>query len=119
TKVAVWGTLVLTNHCLHPDLAGVNDRHRAEIYGQSFPRKRRAEQLMASERGAVTLEQLRRLLTNHEGAPISICRHPNADPVIGWQRSAVSVILEPAVGRMHLSRGNPCESPYERYELRA
>ena len=67
----------------------------------------------------VTLDQIKQLLSDHHGYPTSICRHPNPDPAIGWQRSVVSVVLEPAVGRMHLSRGNPCESPYEVYLLRA
>jgi isopenicillin-N N-acyltransferase-like protein len=113
------GTLVHTNHCLHPDLTAINDRHATEIYGQSFPRKSRAEQLLASGEYPVTLDLVKLLLSDHDGYPTSICRHPNDDPAIGWQRSVVSVILEPALGRMHLARGNPCENPYELYELRA
>jgi isopenicillin-N N-acyltransferase like protein len=113
------GTLVHTNHCLHPDLTAINDRHATEIYGQSFLRKTRAEQILASDHSPVTLAQVKQLLADHDGYPTSICRHPNDDPAIGWQRSVVSVILEPALGRMHLSRGNPCENPYEVYELRA
>jgi isopenicillin-N N-acyltransferase-like protein len=113
------GTLVHTNHCLHPDLVSVNDRHAAEIYGQSFPRKNRADQLLERDCRPVTLDQIKQLLSDHEGYPTSICRHSNDDPVIGWQRSVVSVILEPAAGKMHLSRGNPCEKPYEIYELHA
>jgi isopenicillin-N N-acyltransferase-like protein len=112
------GTLIHTNHCVHPDLVSVNDRYGAVIYGQSFPRKVRAEQILGCESGPVTLDEIKRLLSDHEGYPTSICRHPNDDPAIGWQRSVVSVILEPAAGRMHLSRGNPCENPYEVYELR-
>jgi isopenicillin-N N-acyltransferase-like protein len=111
------GTLVHTNHCVHPELLPVNDRYRAGVYGQSFPRKARGEQILGSEDTPVTLEQIQRLLSDHEGYPTSICRHPNDDPALGWQRSVVSVILEPAVGRMRLSRGNPCENPYEIYEL--
>jgi isopenicillin-N N-acyltransferase-like protein len=113
------GTLVHTNHCVHPDLVSVNDRYGAAIYGQSFPRKARAEWLLGSESRPVSLAQIKTLLSDHQGCPTSICRHPNADPAIGWQRSVVSVILEPAAGRMHLSRGNPCENPYELYQLRA
>ena len=113
------GTLVHTNHCVHPDLVSINDRYSGEIYGQSFPRKVRAEQILGGESRPVELERIQRLLSDHEGYPTSICRHPNDDPATGWQRSVVSVILEPAVGRMHLSRGNPCENPYEIYELRS
>lgn len=113
------GTLAHTNHCVHPELCSVNDRYRTRIYGQSFPRKARAEQLLACDDRPITLEQIQRLLSDHDGLPTSICRHPNDDPALGWQRTVVSVILEPAAGRMRLSRGNPCENPYELYELRA
>jgi isopenicillin-N N-acyltransferase like protein len=113
------GTLVHTNHCAHPDLVCINDQYREGIYGQSFPRKARAEAILGRESRPITLQQIQRLLSDHEGHPTSICRHPNDDAAIGWQRSVVSVILEPAAGRMHLSRGNPCENPYELYELRA
>ena len=113
------GTLVHTNHCVHPELIPINDRYSARIYGQSFLRKARGESILSSADHPVTLEQIQRLLSDHEGYPTSICRHPNDDPALGWQRSVVSVILEPAVGRMHLSRGNPCENPYEIYEMPA
>jgi isopenicillin-N N-acyltransferase-like protein len=111
------GILVHTNHCLHSDLAAVNSEYAAEIYGQSFPRKARAEQILESEGRPVTRDHVKQLLSDHEGYPTSICRHPNSDPVTGWQRSVVSVVLEPAVGRMHLTRGNPCENPDELYQL--
>jgi isopenicillin-N N-acyltransferase-like protein len=112
------GTLIHTNHCAHPDLVCVNDQYSEGIYGQSFPRKARAEAILGRASRPITLEEIQRLLSDHEGYPTSICRHPNDDAAIGWQRSVVSVILEPAAGRLHLSRGNPCENPYELYELR-
>jgi isopenicillin-N N-acyltransferase-like protein len=111
------GRLVHTNHCVHPDLLEINDEHRNDIYGQSFERRDRASALLDREEGAVGVETLRRVLSDHDGYPTSICRHPNPDPATGWQRSVVSMIVEPAEGRMYLSRGNPCERPYETYEL--
>jgi isopenicillin-N N-acyltransferase-like protein len=111
------GRLVHTNHCVHPDLLGVNDEYRGGIYGQSFERRDRATALLDEAPGAVTVETIGGILSDHDGYPTSICRHPNPDPSTGWQRSVVSMIVEPAQGRMYLSRGNPCESPYETYEL--
>jgi hypothetical protein len=29
----------------------------------------------------------------------------------------MSVVIEPREGRMQVSRGNPCERPYETYQL--
>ncbi len=109
--------LAHTNHCVNADL----DRHNAEyphrIFGQSFERKRRAEALMTNNAMPASVSSLAGILSDHQGFPTAICRHPNADPSTGWQRSVVSIILEPAAGRMHVSRGNPCESPYETYVM--
>jgi isopenicillin-N N-acyltransferase-like protein len=111
------GRLVHTNHCVHPDFLAINESHRNGIYGQSFERRGRAGQLLDQEQGKVTVDTVKKILSDHEGHPTSICRHPNDDPATGWQRSVVSMIVEPGPGRMHLSRGNPCENTYELYEL--
>lgn len=113
------GRLVHTNHCVHPDLLRVNEEHRKGIYGQSFERRDRASVLLDSEPGKADVGTLKRILSDHDGYPTSICRHPNSDSATGWQRSVVSMIVEPQAGRMHLSRGNPCENLYELYELRS
>ena len=67
--------------------------------------------------GKVSVEDAKMILSDHEGFPTSICRHPNDDAATGWQRSVVSLVLEPGEGRMHVSNGNPCENEYETYEL--
>ncbi len=56
-------------------------------------------------------------LQDHEGYPRSICRHANEDPQTGEWQTVFSVIIEPDQQRMHVSRGTPCEHPYETYEL--
>ena len=57
------------------------------------------------------------ILSDQQGFPTSINRYPNDDPSTGWQRSVISMIVEPDAGRMHVSRGNPGDTPYELYEL--
>ena len=111
------GMLVHTNHCVHPDLATNNDRYAGRIYGQSFNRIDRGRDLLAQQagNGRVTVDDLKTILSDHEGYPTSICRHPNDHPVSGWQRSVVSIILEPRERKMQVSNGNPCENPYETY----
>ena len=109
------GTLVHTNHCVHADLVPINDDFPELI--ESGPRLRRSEALLAKMDSPVSLDDLKRLLSDHDGFPRSICRHPNDDPETGFWRSVVSMILEPSEGRMHLSRGNPCERPFEVYAL--
>ena len=63
------------------------------------------------------LEAVKMALQDHEGHPRSICRHPNGDPQTGYWQTVFSVIIEPDRRRMHVSRGTPCERPYETYEL--
>jgi isopenicillin-N N-acyltransferase-like protein len=111
------GRLVHTNHCVHPDLTRHNDKYAARIFGQSVPRKARAEEMMEGGGRRVSVDDVKAILSDHEGYPTAICRHPNDDPATGWQRSVISMIVEPSEGRMHVSRGNPCEAPYEVYEL--
>lgn len=111
------GRIVHTNHYLHPESTGINDEFADSLYGQTFEREQRSRELFARSSGAVSVSMLQEMLSDHDGAPTSICRHPNDDPKIGWQRSVVSMIVEPSKGKMYLTRGNPCENPYEVYSL--
>lgn len=114
-------TLVHTNHCVHQNLLGNNDEYPDRIYGQSFERKARAEELLTNieseSAGKVSVDDVKSVLSDKQGYPTSINRYPNDDPESGWQRSVVSMIVEPDAGRMHVSRGNPGENPYDLYEL--
>jgi isopenicillin-N N-acyltransferase-like protein len=110
-------TLVHTNHCVHPSLAAYNEKFGDRIYGQSFDRKARAEELLGEIGGKVSVDDVKAILSDRKGYPTSINRFPNEDSATGWQRSVVSMITEPSAGRMHLSRGNPGDNPYEVYEL--
>ena len=111
------GNLVHTNHCLHPDLEDTNKSYFDDLYGQTYERKARAEALANQETNLLSVEVLKQVLADHEGAPTSICRHPNSHPTTGWQRTAASVVLEPSQGRMHVSTGNPCETPFKIYDM--
>ena len=117
------GSMAHTNHCVHERLVGYNERFADAIYGQSFDRKARAEALLAkaaatsANPGKISVEDVMAILSDRQGHPTSINRYPNDDPATGWQRSVVSMIVEPDAGRMHVSRGNPGDNPYELYEL--
>lgn len=102
-----------TNHCLHPDLVSINTDFPELI--ESSPRLRRISHLLGSER--LTVEQAKAALRDHDNHPHSICRHANEDPATGFWVSVFSVVIEAATGRMHASRGNPCENDYETYQL--
>jgi isopenicillin-N N-acyltransferase-like protein len=104
------------NHCLAPELAPVNSRFPELI--QSHARQRRIDQLLAAAGdGPVGVDAIKAILRDHDNHPRSICRHANDDPVTGFWRTIISVIIEPEKRQMHISRGVPCEHDYETYKL--
>jgi isopenicillin-N N-acyltransferase like protein len=104
-----------TNHCLHPELCAINDEFPELI--QSYPRKDRIDVLLAECPGVVTVDNVERLLRDHAGNPRSICRHPNDDSDTGFWQTVFSVVIEPVQRRMHITRGTPCDHPFETYCL--
>ena len=104
-----------TNHCVHPTLKPINDDF-AELI-QSHARKRRVDQLLAGTAGDLNRTVVKTILSDHEDAPRSICRHANDDPVHGFWETVFSVIIEPGERCMHISRGTPCNNPYEKYSM--
>ena len=112
------GRLAHTNHCLHPDLACINEQFPELI--QSVPRRRRIDALLGisppgGEAERVTIERVKTALRDHDGHPRSICRHENNDRITGYWQTVFSVIIEPAAQRMHVTRGTPCDHEYETY----
>jgi isopenicillin-N N-acyltransferase-like protein len=87
----------------------------------SFPRLRRMQELLQSRLGQLTVDDLKRFLSDHAEHPTGICRHPHSgpdDPVLPSSgRTVASLIAEPDRGILHVSRGNPCERAYATYRL--
>lgn len=110
------GSQVLThaNHHCHPDSQHL-DRDRTYLM-QSNQRQTRIDEQCQGDQ-ARSLEGVQAMLRDHQGYPFSICRHENDDPLHGFCRTVFSVVIEVEPRRMHVSRGNPCEHPYEVYEL--
>ena len=69
--------------------------------------------LLHAEHGRITLETMKRCLRDHDGGPAAICRHEPDRPM----ETIASIIAEPEHGRLHVTRGNPCESDYVTYQL--
>jgi isopenicillin-N N-acyltransferase like protein len=89
----------------------------------SFPRLERINRLIAERFGALTVADLKRILSDHAGHPVGICRHPHTghgDAILPSSgKTVAALIAEPAFGRLHVARGNPCENPFTTYTLRA
>ena len=113
------GIFVHTNHCVHPGLQENNDKYADRIYGQSYERLERGKALLSDLSGlnGVSPNDAKTVLSDHLGYPTSICRHPNNDIATGWQRSVISIILEPALDVIQISNGNPCNNAYETYRM--
>jgi isopenicillin-N N-acyltransferase like protein len=110
------GGVTHANHCRHPDLLAINEQFPELI--QSHDRQRRIDAALDLPHRQPSLEEIKELLRDHDGYPRSICRHPNSDPKTGFWETNFSVIIEPEARRMHISRGPPCQNPYEEYLLR-
>lgn len=113
------GFITHTNHYLcgvHACAANYD-----QSVGDSFPRLDRFRKLVSSKFGSITFDDLKGFLADHSGFPTGICRHPHDGPdhpsVSARGRTVASLIAEPATGRFHVCRGNPCESDYVTFEL--
>ena len=78
-------------------------------------RRERAEQLLLEGLTAGTdlVELGKRVLSDHENAPFSICDHwEDDDPDPDQSVTTASMVWEPAEGRAHIAGGQPCEAEY-------
>jgi isopenicillin-N N-acyltransferase-like protein len=100
-----------TNHCLHPCLQSINNDFPELI--ESSPRLKRVREILSSKFADV--KTAKKALRDHSGYPHSICRHANDNPLTPFWTTVFSVIMEIPSRKMHISRGNPCESFYETY----
>jgi isopenicillin-N N-acyltransferase-like protein len=102
------GTLAHTNHYTSPRMAAY-ERDPGDIAG-SCTRERAARSWL--ERGPATPELLRAALSDHEGAPDSLCRHIEH----GAQSKTVFwCVADVTEGTVRYGRGNPCDSQEQRY----
>jgi len=107
------GFIVHTNHFLtkrsaSPDTDAVSSP-------DSFQRLERLRTLIKNEYGSITADSMKRLLSDHENPPISICRHINEQNQ--GSKTVASLIAEPESGRFHVCFGNPCGNEFQTYEI--
>ena len=111
--------LVHSNHYLCGEHAC--DANFEQSLPDSFPRLTRMRELIEQKAPQVTVADMQRILSDHEGHPTSICRHPHVGPDYAVLPSAgktvVALIAEPQQGRLHVARGNACENPFTTWSL--
>ena len=113
------GFLVHSNHYLCAEHAcPANFQHSLS---DSFPRLDRMRDLIRSRFGAIELADVRGFLSDHDGHPVSICRHPHSQasetmlPNTG--KTVAALIAEPQQRRLHVACGNSCENSFVTYSL--
>jgi isopenicillin-N N-acyltransferase-like protein len=76
-------------------------------------RLRRMTSLLERQHGRITLDTVKQALRDHDGGPPAICRHEPDRPM----KTIASIIAQPDAGRLHVARGNPCETEYVAYSV--
>ncbi|MBN1314497.1 MAG: hypothetical protein JXA42_03480, partial [Anaerolineales bacterium] len=79
--------------------------------GGSVLRYNRALRLVRENKGALSVEQFKRLLADHANFPSSICKHE------GESITVFSIIIKLDELRAWIGRGRPCETTWEEYYL--
>lgn len=103
------GYLVHTNHYLAPRMR----KYELDPYDitTSMVRYNRANRLMRNNKGRITIDMLKKFLSDHTNYPGSICRHGKEI------KTTFSVIINLSNLKMLLARGNPCSNPFYEYQL--
>ncbi len=102
--------LVHTNHFVDPDLEALEE----EDLLNSRLRLNRVGRLLDAQRGHITVEHLKQVLSDHANYPGSVCKH--ADDPEGTATIA-GVIIDLGAGALLVARGNPCTSDFVEFKL--
>jgi len=105
------GFFVHTNHFLGEPFASRPDL--SPFVEDSVPRYHRIYSLVKESLGEISVPLLQTFLADHQGYPVSICRHEEFPGI----RTSASLIAEPERGLLHVCAGNPCEGEYTTYSL--
>jgi isopenicillin-N N-acyltransferase like protein len=102
------GTFVHTNHYVCPSMTSYEDD--PPYAKRSAVRFERASALLAdavADDEPVTMPGLRAMLSDHENAPDSLCRHPTEETN---SKTVFWCITNVTAGEIQFGRGNPCNS---------
>ncbi len=75
----------------------------------------RAEALAGRHDDVFGVAEAKAVLGDHFGGPAAICRHASADDELA-AGTRCAVVMDLEARRMHVSDGNPCETPFVTFE---
>jgi isopenicillin-N N-acyltransferase-like protein len=117
------GFFVHSNHYLHPDLVGTETMVTIPDSKDRIVRinKLLSEQII-EKKNKITVEKMHEILSDHDGYPVSICRHQVEKPKPGAEmlanlKTVCSLISKPEAGEIYATVGNPCENERFLYKL--
>ena len=118
TSVDALGALVHTNHYVCDRM--LRYEGDPDYVPHSSARYRRASELVSQQPpGTVTVERLRAFLSDHEGAPDCLCRHPERWGGSKDSATAFWCVADVTEMRVSFGRGNPCDSIAQEYAFDA
>jgi hypothetical protein len=101
------GLLANTNHFNSPAMAGAYvDTEIPALRGSSQRRHRQVTEALLAHAGQIDLAWAEALMSSHDGAPASICRHPDKDSSTS---TIASLFFLPAARTMVFRHGQPCD----------
>ena len=105
------GILLHTNHFLDLPL-GLVDRYRSD-WPDTVARLEELERRFAGGGEPLGDREVRAALSSHEAEPTSICCHDaNNASFAHRQQSLASILMRPEEGRLKISDGPPCTTPF-------
>lgn len=108
------GIITHANHCGDAGLFAAD--RGARDYPESIARGARAQSL-ASNR-IHSEDDIRRVLTDHDTAPGSVCLHAQQDVAPEQQEETVaSILIDLTAGTLDIADGPPCSAEYRRIQL--
>jgi isopenicillin-N N-acyltransferase-like protein len=114
------GVIGHTNHFSNPESVGVK-QILDEEWTSTVHRYERISNMLIKNRlhdQKLDFSKARRMLSDHDGEPESVCRHDNMRLSVDERyRTVVSVIMDLYTKELNVSPGPPCENSYQKIEL--
>ena len=89
----------------------------AKYWPDSYLRYNRLRVLMQKDWGRITPELMMKHLSDHHNHPKSLCTHVDPEATFAPSRTLASVIMVPEKGCIYIANGNPCRTPFLKYQL--
>ena len=107
------GVMAHTNHFTAPELQHLDSW--ADLLNSRI-RLNRMRRLLNRDRGNITIDSIRKLLSDHANHPRSICKH--VKPAVNEEVATVgSVIIDLTNSTLQATSGNPCEGNYRNVKM--